>query len=47
MVSFIGYLSQEVKIGNRKILSISLSEDATALGEVVVTAFNMGQKKPP
>ncbi|WP_373841220.1 TonB-dependent receptor plug domain-containing protein, partial [Bacteroides heparinolyticus] len=45
VVSFIGYLSQEVKIGNRKILSISLSEDATALGEVVVTAFNMGQKK--
>lgn len=38
-------MSKEVKVGNQKILSISLSEDAATLGEVVVIAFNMGKKK--
>ena len=45
VVSFIGYVTKDVHIGNQKILSIPLSEDAQALGEVVVSAFNTGQKK--
>ena len=40
-----GYTAKEVKVGNRKVLAIDLSEDAQALEEVVVTAYGTGQKK--
>ena len=44
-VSYVGYTTKEVKVGNRKVLAIDLSEDAQALEEVVVTAYGTGQKK--
>lgn len=45
VVSFIGYATKEIKVGNQKVLSITLSDDAKQLSEVVVTAFGTGQKK--
>lgn len=44
-ISYIGYVTKKVKIGNQKVMSITLSEDAQQLDEVVVTAFGTGQKK--
>ena len=44
-VSYVGYTTKEVKVGNRKVLTIDLAEDAQALEEVVVTAYGTGQKK--
>ena len=44
-ISYLGYKSKNVEIGNQKILTISLAEDAEILDEVVVTAFGTGQKK--
>lgn len=38
VVSFIGYKTEEIKIGNQKNLTITLKEEATALGEVVISA---------
>ena len=43
VVSYVGYKTQEVKVGNRKILKISMDTDAQALDEVVVIAY--GQQK--
>jgi TonB-linked SusC/RagA family outer membrane protein len=43
--SFIGFDSQEVTVGNRTELNITLMEDATALGEVVVTALGLTKDK--
>ena len=45
VISFIGYSSKEIKVGNQKVLSVTLSDDAEQLDEVVVTAFGTGQKK--
>lgn len=45
VVSYIGYVSKEIKVGTQKLISITLAEDAQQLEEVVVTAFGTGQKK--
>lgn len=45
VVSYIGYSPQEIKVGDRQNITITLKEDAKALEEVVVTAFGVGQKK--
>lgn len=45
VVSCIGYITQEVNVGNQKTITITLKEDAKALDEVVVTAFGATQKK--
>lgn len=45
IVSYIGYATQEVKVGGRQNITITLKEDAKALEEVVVTAYGTGQKK--
>lgn len=45
IVSYIGYATQEVKVGGRQNIIITLKEDAKALEEVVVTAYGTGQKK--
>lgn len=37
--SFIGFLSQEVPVGNRSTVNLILQADATNLGEVVVTGY--------
>jgi TonB-linked SusC/RagA family outer membrane protein len=43
--SFIGYLSQEVQIGNRTVVDVALEEDTRQLQEVVVTALGLTQQK--
>jgi TonB-linked SusC/RagA family outer membrane protein len=39
--SFIGYATQEVVVGNRTVIDVTLVEDATQLSEVVVTALGI------
>lgn len=41
IISYIGYLSQNITIGNRSIFNITLVEDSKTLGEVIVTAFGI------
>lgn len=45
VVSYIGYTTQEVKVGKQQNIIITLKEDQKTLEEVVVTAFGTGQKK--
>lgn len=45
VISFVGFKSEEVKVGNQKNFQITLKEDTEVLEEVVVTAFGTGQKK--
>ncbi|GAB3028701.1 SusC/RagA family TonB-linked outer membrane protein [Spirosoma pulveris] len=42
--SFVGYVSQEVKVGNRSTVNITLASDAKALGEVVVIGYGTVKK---
>lgn len=42
--SFVGYLAQEVTVGNRKEISISLQTDTKALSEVVVVGYGTQKK---
>jgi TonB-linked SusC/RagA family outer membrane protein len=42
--SFIGLKTQEIEIGNRSVIDISLSPDATQLTEVVITTFGEAKK---
>lgn len=44
-ISYLGYVTKEIKVEKVKILSITLQEDSQQLEEVVVTAFGTGQKK--
>lgn len=44
-VSCIGYNTKDIEVVNLKIYAIELNEAAAELGEVVVTAFGVGQKK--
>ncbi|WPP49436.1 carboxypeptidase-like regulatory domain-containing protein [Catalinimonas niigatensis] len=37
--SFIGYISQEIEVGNQSTINVTLSEDARQLSEVVVTGL--------
>ncbi len=43
-ISYIGYANQEIKVGNQKILSIALKEDAEALDELVVVGYGTMKK---
>jgi len=43
--SFIGYTSQEVPAGNQTEVNVVMIEDATQLGEVVVTAFGIEKEQ--
>lgn len=43
--SFIGYQTVEQKVGNQRILSISMKEDIRAIDEVVVTALGIKKKE--
>ncbi|KEO74493.1 SusC/RagA family TonB-linked outer membrane protein [Anditalea andensis] len=44
-VSFLGYLSQEIKIGNRSQITITLQPDLQTLGEVVVVGYGEQDRK--
>lgn len=43
--SFIGKTKQEIAVGNRTVLDVVLSDDATALNEVVVIGYGTTRKK--
>lgn len=43
--SFIGYTTQEVKLGSETSLSVTMESDITTLNEVVVTAMGIKQEK--
>jgi TonB-linked SusC/RagA family outer membrane protein len=45
VVSYIGYISQEIPIRNQATLSVTLEEDAQALEEVVVIGYGTVRKK--
>ncbi|MCE6988505.1 TonB-dependent receptor [Dyadobacter sp. CY323] len=42
--SFVGYLGQEVEVGNRTVLDLALSSDSKALSEVVVIGYGTAKK---
>ncbi|MDR1407634.1 MAG: TonB-dependent receptor [Tannerella sp.] len=44
-ISYIGYISQEVTVGNQTTLKITLREDMQALEEIVVVGYGTQQKK--
>ena len=43
--SFIGYKTQQVVVGNRKEISVTLEDDTNVLNEVVVTALGISREK--
>lgn len=43
--SFIGYTTQEIEVGKKRIISISLLEETTGLDEVTVVAFGKQKKE--
>ncbi|QDK79287.1 SusC/RagA family TonB-linked outer membrane protein [Spirosoma sp. KCTC 42546] len=43
--SYIGFVAQEVTVNGRSVVDVSLKEDATQLGEVVVTALGITKDK--
>lgn len=45
IVSYIGYVTQEIPVGERSSITVQLKEDTKSLEEVVVTAFGATQKK--
>ncbi|WP_166967699.1 SusC/RagA family TonB-linked outer membrane protein [Yeosuana marina] len=42
--SFVGYTTQEIKVGASNSINVTMKEDAEALEEVVVTAFGTGDR---
>lgn len=45
VVSFIGYTSQEIVVGNQTTINVQLKEDAELLDEVVVVGYGVQKKK--
>jgi TonB-linked SusC/RagA family outer membrane protein len=43
--SYVGFKSQTIKVGNRRVIPVSLSEDAESLDEVMVVAFGKQKKE--
>lgn len=43
--SFVGFLTEEVEVGNQNEINISLSEDITSLDEVVVTGYGTQRRE--
>ncbi|MDR1813688.1 MAG: TonB-dependent receptor [Tannerella sp.] len=43
-ISYVGYVTQEIKVGNQTALNITLQEDAQALEEVVVVGYGVQKK---
>ena len=44
VISYIGYVSQEIKVGNQTMLNITLKEDSEMLDEVVVVGYGTMKK---
>lgn len=45
VISYIGYVTQEISVGDRSSITVQLKEDTKSLEEVIVTAFGATQKK--
>ena len=45
IITYLGYTTQEIKIGNKTVLDIKLKESANSLDEVVVTAMAINRAK--
>lgn len=45
VVSFIGYVSQEIEVGSRTTINVELAEDVEVLDEVVVVGYGTMKKK--
>jgi len=45
VVSSVGYLSQEIPVGTRSVINVSLAEDVQSLAEVVVVGYGTQEKK--
>jgi TonB-linked SusC/RagA family outer membrane protein len=45
VVSYVGFLSQEVALGNQTLFNVSLDPDISSLNEVVVTALGVEKEK--
>jgi len=45
VVSFLGYLNQEIKVGNQSVINVSLADDVQQLSEVVVIGYGSVEKK--
>ena len=45
VVSYIGYVTQEIAVGNQSTFNITLKEDNTSLEEVVVVGYGVQKKK--
>ena len=45
VISYIGYVTQEISVGDRSSITVQLKEDTKSLEEVVVTAFGATKKK--
>jgi TonB-linked SusC/RagA family outer membrane protein len=43
--SYVGYLDQEVKVGKRRIIAITMREEAEEIGEVTIVAFGKQKKE--
>lgn len=43
--SYIGYLEQEIKVGNQSTIHVALNEDANELDEVIVIGYGVQKKK--
>ena len=43
--SYVGYQTQEVAVGNRRVVDVTMQDDSKVLGEVVVTAWVLCEKK--
>jgi TonB-linked SusC/RagA family outer membrane protein len=44
-VSFLGYVKQEIAVGSRAVIDVTLQEDAKALDEVVVVGYGVQKKR--
>jgi len=42
---FLGYVTQEIQVSNRKVINVQLQADAQSLGEVVVIGYGISSKK--
>jgi TonB-linked SusC/RagA family outer membrane protein len=45
VISYLGYMTKEVRIGGRSVVDVILEEDAQALEEVIVTAYGTSTKE--
>ena len=45
VVSFIGYVSQEIPVAGKRTLEIAMADDAAQLSEIVVTALGISREK--